>query len=207
MVLVVLTASGVARAAEIFAPGIGAPAAPSSTSSGSYVVAHFGYAGGKSDWAATGATAPPLSGTLDLFNGFDAFKGTGSFFSGLQAGYSHVFPSRLVLGVEAEVSFPNSIGGSQTILSPSIGQASYAETVELSGTLRGRVGYAADHWLVYGSAGFAWSYDTFTRTQLAGTPLGGTAVPDTVEATRKLRTGWAAGAGVEVPVAPNWTAR
>src|SRR5438105_14872319 len=173
MVLVVLTASGVARGAEISASGIGTPAAPSSTSSGFYVGAHFGYAGGKSDWTATGATAPPLSGTLDLFNGFDAFKGTGSFFSGLQAGYSHVFPSRLVLGVEADVSFPNSIVGSQTILSPLIGQASYAETVELSGTLRGRLGYAADPWLGYATAGFAWTYDTFTRTQLAATPVGG----------------------------------
>src|SRR5438128_198493 len=145
MVVVALTVSGVARAAEILASGIGTPVAPFVTWSGFYIGAHFGYAGGKSDWTATGAAAPPLSGALDFFNGFDAFKGTGSYFSGLQAGYSHVFPSRLVLGVEADVSFPNSIGGSQTILSPSIGQASYAETVELSGTLRGRVGYAADH--------------------------------------------------------------
>jgi high affinity Mn2+ porin len=125
----------------------------------------------------------------------------------LQAGYSHTFPSRLVLGIEADVSFPNSIAGSQAIASPAIGQASYAETVELSGTLRGRLGYAADHWLIYGTAGFAWSYDQFTRTQLAGTPLGGTAVPGTVESSLKIRTGWAAGAGVEMPVATDWTAR
>jgi high affinity Mn2+ porin len=206
MVLVALTAGSVARAADMSPSGIKAPVAPSSAWSGFYVGAHFGYAGGRSDWAATGA-APSLSGSLDLFNMFEAFKGTGSYFSGLLAGYSHVFPSRLVLGVEADVSFPNSIAGSQTIVSPFIGQASYAETVELSGTLRGRLGYAADHWLVYGTAGFAWSYDTFTRTQLAGTPLGGTAVPDTIEDSRKVRIGRAAGAGVEVPVASNWTAK
>jgi high affinity Mn2+ porin len=207
MVLVALAVGGVARAAEILAPGIGMPVAPASTWSGFYVGAHFGYAGGKSDWASTGAATPPSSGSLDVFNMFDAFKGTGSFFSGLQAGYSHTFPSRLVLGIEGDVSFPNSIAGSQTIVSPLIGQASYAETAELSGTLRGRLGYAADHWLIYGTAGFAWSYDQFTRTQLAGTPLGGTAVSGTVESSLKIRTGWAAGAGVEVPVATDWTAR
>jgi high affinity Mn2+ porin len=207
MVLVALAAGSGARAAEILPAAIKPPIAPSSIWSGFYLGAHSGYAAGRSDWTATGAAGPPLSDSLNLFNGFDAFKGTGSYFSGLQAGYSHTFPSRLVLGVEADISFPNSIAGSQTIASPSIGQASYAETVELSGTLRGRLGYAADHWLVYGTAGFAWSYDTFTRTQLAGTPLGGTAVPDTVEDSRKVRIGWAAGAGVDVPVTPNWTAR
>src|ERR1700704_5912398 len=126
MMFVALTAGSVARAAEILAPGTGTPVVPTSAWSGFHVGAHFGYAGGKSDWAATGAAAPPSSGSLDVFNMFDAFKGTGSFFSGLQAGYSHTFPSRLVLGVEADVSFPYSIAGSQTITSPAIGQASYA---------------------------------------------------------------------------------
>src|SRR5205085_2960573 len=54
---------------------------------------------------------------------------------------------------------------------------------------------------------FAWSYDRFTRTQLLGTPLGGLATPGTVETTPKMRTGFAAGAGVEVPVAAQWNAR
>jgi high affinity Mn2+ porin len=178
MVLVALTAGSVTRAADMSPSGIKAPVAPSSAWSGFYVGAHFGYAGGWSDWAATGA-APSLSGSLDLFNMFEAFKGTGSYFSGLQAGYSHVFPSRLVLGVEADVSFPNSIAGSQTIVSPFIGQASYAETLELSGTLRGRLGYAADHWLVYGTADLLG--DTHQAPKARDT-LGGT----TVEHDREL---------------------
>jgi high affinity Mn2+ porin len=207
LVLVALTGGSAARAADMPPSWVKAPVGPASPWSGFYLGAHFGYAAGKSDWTATGAAGPPLRDSLNLFNGYDAFKGSGSYFSGLQAGYSHMFPSRLVLGVEADVSMPNSVVGSQTIASPAIGQAAYAHEVELSGTLRGRVGYAADHWMVYGTAGFAWSYDTFIRTQLAGTPLGSTAVPDTEETSRKVRTGWAAGAGVEVPVATNWTAK
>src|SRR5712691_1507865 len=72
---------------------------------------HVGYAAGASDWSATQALAatPSSSGSLDLFQGFDAFKGTGSYFGGLQAGYNYLFPSRLVLGAEADVIFPNSI--------------------------------------------------------------------------------------------------
>jgi hypothetical protein len=35
------------------------------------------------------------------------------------------------------------------------------------------------HWLVYATGGLAWTYNEFTRTQLAGTPVGGNADPDT----------------------------
>ncbi len=201
--------SGVAYAADSMP--LKAPAAPAAAPawSGFYLGGNFGYAAGQSDWTARGvdAAVPPVSGSLSLFDGYDAFKGTGSFFGGLQAGYNHLLPSRVLLGVEADISFPNMISGSRTMTSPAIGQASYTDTSQLSGTLRGRFGYAFDHWLLFGTAGFAWSYDAFSRTQLAGTPLGGTAGPGTEESAFKVRAGWAAGVGVEVPVAPNWTAR
>ena len=76
-----------------------------------------------------------------------------------------------------------------------------------AGSVRGRVGYAFDNWLVYGTGGFAWSYDQFTRTQEAGIPMGGGAPPGTVEKHSLWRLGWVAGAGVEFPVAPSWTAK
>jgi len=56
------------------------PPAALSGWSGLYVGAHFGYAGGTSDWSANGV-AP---GTLQFFNGYNPFKGTGSYFAGLQ---------------------------------------------------------------------------------------------------------------------------
>src|ERR1700686_5255084 len=63
---------------------------------GFYLGGHFGYATGKSNWGATegAAAAPTLNGSLDFFRSYDAFKGTGSFFAGLQAGYNHMLPSR-----------------------------------------------------------------------------------------------------------------
>jgi high affinity Mn2+ porin len=176
---------------------------------GFYGGGYLGDAWGRSNWTAreTGIAAPTLHGTLDFFKAYDAFKGTGSYFGGFQAGYNYMLPSGVVLGVEADVSAPNTIMGTQTFFSPSVGQASYAETVAYSGTVRGRLGYALGHWLVYGTGGFAWSYDQFTRTQLFGSPVGGTAVPGTLEKiTPEWRTGWAAGAGVEVAITSQWTA-
>src|ERR1700675_3796222 len=46
--------------------------------SGFYAGAHFGYAAGSSRWSAasTGAAAPALTGSLDLFDSCDLLKGT-----------------------------------------------------------------------------------------------------------------------------------
>ena len=46
------------------------------------------------------------AGPLDFFQPYDPFRGTGSYFAGLQAGYNVVLPNRLLLGIEADVSFP-----------------------------------------------------------------------------------------------------
>jgi len=208
--LLALGAGGRAMAADVPAaiPTKAPPAGYDWT--GFYVGDHLGYATGSSDWSATsgGAAAPSITGSLDLFNTYDMFKGTGSFFGGLQAGYNAMLGSRFVVGLEADVSFPSFIAGSQTLSSMSIGQASYAEAVEFSGTARGRIGYAFNEWLVYATGGLAWTYDQFTRTQLSGTPVGGTAAPGTVESLFMVpRVGWAAGAGVEVALRSNWAAR
>lgn len=72
----------------------------------------------------------------------------------------------------------------------------------MSGTVRGRLGYAPGHWLVYATGGLTWTYNEFTRTQLAGTPVGGNADPDTTESLfLRPRFGGTVGAGVEVRAA------
>lgn len=187
-----------------------APAAPYYDWTGYYVGAHLDYASGYSKWSATeaGAVAPSLGGSLDFLHAFDGFKGPGSYFHALQAGYSHMFPSRVDGGVEADVSFPSLVGGSQVISSDSIGQATYQELVQFSGTVRGRIGYAPGHWLFYATGGFAWTYNQFTRTQLVGMLVGGTANAGDEESLFVVpRIGAVAGAGVEIALPSNWTAR
>jgi len=167
---------------------------------GFYVGGHLGYA-----WGSSNFTAPGISGSLNLSQPVDTFYETGSFFEGLQAGYDYMLPNRIVIGAEADASFPSfpnlagiSIGGTSTFTSPTIGAESYSETVRSSGTVRGRIGYAPGNWLFYATGGFAWTYDQLSLTQLAS---GATGSPFL------WRLGWAAGAGVEVPVAPHWTGR
>ena len=173
---------------------------------GFYLGGHIGYALGNSNFTATTTPgAPSVSGSLDLFQGFDGFKEQGSFLEGLQVGYNYMFQNRLVIGVEADASFPSfqsleglSIGGASTFLAPGIGWETYSETVLAFGTVRARVGYAFGDWLLYATGGLAWTYDQLTLTQLAS---GATDSPFL------WRFGWAAGVGVEFPLLPHWTAR
>jgi high affinity Mn2+ porin len=175
--------------------------------SGFYVGGHLGVAAGNSDWTAdpTVAGLPATSGSLNVFQAPDHFFESGSFFAGAQAGYNRMLSNRILIGAEADVSFhpfPDvnglSITGVSNFNSPVLGPASLSETAITFGTVRGRIGYAPGSWLFYATGGLAWSYNQQTLTQTAS---------GNSEAPFLWRFGWAAGAGVEFPVAPNWTAK
>jgi high affinity Mn2+ porin len=193
------------------AMAVKAPPAPAAYDwSGTYLGAHVGYAAGSSDWSAApvGSGTPAFSGSLDLFNSYDMFTGNGSYVAGFQAGYNYLLPSRLLLGIEADTSFPNTLAGAAIVSSPSLGVASYSDQVEFSGTVRARIGYATGRWLFYATGGFAWSFDQLARTQIAGMPAGGTASPGVVENLFMVpRVGGAAGVGVAVGLTPHWAAQ
>jgi high affinity Mn2+ porin len=204
-------ASASARAADVPAMPLKAPPAAATGAfdwNGAYVGVHAGFADGNSNWSAV----PGLAGAFSLPANFDFFAGTGSYYAGLQAGYNWVLPSRLLIGIEVDASFPNSdvtvpnsIAGGQVFFSPAAGLASFGERVVEFGTFRGRIGYAFDRWMVYGTGGVAWTHDVLTRTQIDGTS--GAAAPGTIEPELLWRFGWAAGIGVEMALSPRWTAR
>ena len=173
--------------------------------SGFYAGGQLGYAWGTSNWTASSPGAPNVSGSLSLAQPIDIFGQTGSFFAGLQAGYNYVLPNRIVIGGEVDATFPTflnragiSTGGITNLTSPTLGAETYGETVLASGTVRGRIGYAPGSWLFYATGGFAWTYDQQLLTQVA---------TGANESPFLWRLGYAAGAGVEAPVAPHWTAR
>jgi high affinity Mn2+ porin len=175
--------------------------------SGFYVGGHMGYAAGNSDWTANPAQAglSPTAGTLNVFLPLNSFFESGSFLAGVQTGYNYMLSNRVVIGVEADASFPAfpnadglSMSGSSSFNSAVIGPATLSETALSFGTVRGRLGYAPGSWLFYATGGLAWTYDQQKLTQ---------AVSGSSEAPLLWRFGWAAGAGVEVPVAPNWSAK
>ncbi len=205
-----LIASCTAFAADLTSkePAAASYAEPSATGwTGYYFGGHVGYAWGDSNWTASTTTLPSetfATGSLDLAQPINTFSESGSFSEGLQGGYNYRLPNNVVIGAEADASFPSypsiqniSIGGISTLASP-LGPETYSETVLMSGTVRGRLGYAAGNWLLYATGGFAWTYDKLSLNQLA---IG------TGEETKLWRLGWAAGAGVETPFLPHWTAR
>src|SRR5690349_13342446 len=80
-----------------------------------------------------------------------------------------------------------------------------ANKINAFGTVRGRLGYAWDRFLVYGTAGYAWANQEMIRTQQIGTING--APPGTVESASGVASGWTAGGGVEWAITPNWSFR
>ena len=104
---------------------------------GFYVGAHAGVSGGYSAWSATQPGSPDHSGSLHFFTPYDVFNGHGSHFAGLSAGYNYALPSRLVAGLEADVSFPGFLNASQSFSSAATGAANFEDTVNMFGSVRG----------------------------------------------------------------------
>ena len=76
----------------------------------------------------------------------------GSQYGGLQAGYNYVLRSRLLFGIEADVTFPFFYEDGVIFSGPTAQGTSVSDQIDYIATLRGRVGYAFDHWLIYGTA-------------------------------------------------------
>ena len=124
---------------------------------------------------------------------------TTQWHGGLQLGYDYMLPSRVVIGVAADVSS----GNTKTITATDAsGTSTDRTTVFDSETVRGRLGYAFDNLLLYGTGGWAWSSDQFIRTQLTGTLNLATA--GTEEAVNKYLGGWTVGGGAAFAFAQNW---
>ena len=139
---------------------------------------------------ATRTTASPVNDSLPNWHG------------GIQLGFYYVTPSRLLFGIEADVV---TSGGTTTrTTTDAFGTAAHQVTVFDSETVRGRLGYAFDNVLLYGTGGWAWSSNQYVRTQLTGALNNATAGAD--DAVNKYLSGWTAGAGISVAFAKNWNA-
>ena len=166
-------------------PASSVPATPAFGWDGLYVGGHVGYSRG--------------SGQSTLFfpGPSPSSAGFGSLFGGVQVGYNQLLPSRILLGFEADVSFPNFLDDGIVALRPTSTTLT-TEQLDFVSTLRGRVGYAFNPWLFYVTGGLAWAQARFLESP---------GVTNDEDKTLRIRTGWALGAGVEVPIAAAWTGR
>jgi high affinity Mn2+ porin len=175
-------------AAEIAFPNsmpLKAPAIANHDWSGFYVGGHVGYSRGYG------------RNTLFDLNPTTASSSFGSLFGGLQFGYNYLLPSRLLVGIEGDISFPNYLDDG-IVASRTTPSTAVTENLDFVSTVRGRAGYAFDHWLFYATGGLAWSQARLLEdSNLTGNE----------EKVLRMRAGWALGAGAELAIAPGWTAR
>jgi opacity protein-like surface antigen/outer membrane receptor protein involved in Fe transport len=158
---------------------------------GFYLGAHVGVqqasTGGSTLNAATGAASAPI------------YPNPPDWHGGIQVGYDYMLPSRIVIGLTADVSS----GGTKAITTADASGASVGQlTVFDSESVRARLGYAVNNVLLNGTGGWGWSSNQYIRTQLTGTLNLATAGTD--EAVNKYLGGWTAGGGITVALAQNW---
>lgn len=157
------------------------PAVPIFTWTGFYVGVNAGW-GWRDDnrtpvILTPGVGTPGLAGQLD-FSGDD-----GGFTGGGQIGYNYQIGS-FVIGAEADIQWADTGNNQNVIFTPAPGFTGVFLPGEFSsnapewfGTLRARLGFAADRFLVYATGGLAYTEDN---------------------------AGWVAGGGVEWALPTNW---
>lgn len=121
----------------------------------------------------------------------------GGEIGGVQLGYNVQLPSRIVLGIESDITFPNYQESNSVIATLGTPRFSVVEEMDYVATARARLGYAAGPWLGYVTGGLA-----FAAGRFFGTPLVGNE-----DKVLNTRLGWTAGGGVEYAFAPDWSAR
>jgi high affinity Mn2+ porin len=153
--------------------------------SGFYIGGHTGYGRGSSSAV---LSDPAVTTTSNIFSGV---------IGGVQAGYNVRLPSGLLLGVEADITFPNYLTSNSVVSSLATARSGVTEQWDYVGTARGRIGYTSGPWLAYATGGLAWAGERFLNTPAVGDD----------EKHINHRLGWAAGAGVEYAFAPHWSVR
>jgi outer membrane immunogenic protein len=210
--LAVLFAAGPATAADmpVKAP-IGAPPIVSIYNwSGFYVGANAGW--GFAEAGGTEDNLVPNPGEHGAGSGSRTWNG---FIGGGQIGYNWMAWRNVVLGIEADLSFANLKDNYPGISKDGI---SFNTTnIDRFGTVRGRIGYAFDNWLIYGTGGAAWTHAYETRTQGpcpapdAACTLSAMHFPfaslGAMDSNTHNLFGWTVGAGVEVGITSHWTTK
>jgi len=187
--------AGPALAADlpVKAPAYKAPAvAPVFSWTGWYIGANAGFGFGEN----TNTAAFSNYGFVVVGDPFPNLSPRG-FIGGGQIGYDWQV-TNWVFGVVADFQGAD-IKDSATVIAPDAIK-SLSEKLDFLGTVRGRLGWAVDNWLFYGSGGFAYG-DVHTALSVTETFPGGEAAAASKSETR---SGWAAGGGINYAITPNW---
>lgn len=152
---------------------------------GLYFGAHAGFGGGRS---AAAISDPALATGRNDFGGL---------IGGVQGGYNLWLPSGLLLGAEADISFPSYIESNSIVSKLATARSDVTHQWDYIGSARGRIGYATGPWLAYATGGLAFTGERYLNSLPSGDR----------EKALDARFGWVAGAGLEYAFAPHWSAR
>jgi outer membrane immunogenic protein len=158
--------------------------------SGFYLGGQIGYA-----WRSDDHTERDLTGP----DGFRASSKPTGGVAGLHAGYNWQ-AGNFLLGVEGDIEGAdikgsgNYVDGTGNVTSDRIDTRT-----DWQASLRGRLGFTANNWLIYATGGAAWA--NINHDYVSGSGSGHT------ETSSTTRPGWTAGAGFEYGFASNWSAR
>jgi outer membrane immunogenic protein len=183
--MLVLAGPIAAPAADLATPSYPAPLpAVAYNWTGIYIGINGGYGAGNSNWS------DGLVGTTGSFT-------TSGFLIGGTLGVNYQI-GQFVYGIEGDGDWTNLEGNSGTtcgaisaVVPPPDGCQTQSGWLA---TVRGRVGYALDRILIYGTAGAA-----FGNVQTGLNP------PSTFD--NSVEAGWTVGAGLEFALSQNWTAK
>jgi outer membrane immunogenic protein len=152
---------------------------------GFYLGGHFGGGWGNSDW-------------FDLGVGNIGSHQASGILGGGQAGYNFQNgpwmwgPQASISGADLGGSHNDAVFGSGPIPQPDRG------TIDVLGTLTGRLGYASGPFLLYAQGGAAWAHTRYTL-------IGFFAPGQEFAVSDETKWGWTAGAGIEYGFAAGWS--
>jgi outer membrane immunogenic protein len=169
--------AGAASAADIYQapPPISSPIytpAPVFTWTGAYIGIQGGY-----DWNRAVTTPSGFASSID------------GGIAGIYGGYNWQTATNWVVGIDASINYDWASGAVS-------GAPGYTGEVDWKGFVRGRLGYAWDRFMIYGTAGGAFAPLKAVDT---GAGFGDSENP--------VKLGWAVGGGVEVALTDNVVAR
>jgi outer membrane immunogenic protein len=122
---------------------------------------------------------------------------------GVQAGCDYQFANNWVIGLGGDFAWSDihGLANDPFFVGKNGGPVPISTRTNEIASLTGRVGYAWDHFLLYGKGGGAWAHDNYSIQNL------NCALFTTCNLTGSTdRTGWTAGVGLEWAFADHWSA-
>jgi outer membrane immunogenic protein len=179
-------------------PPVYVPPVPVFTWAGPYVGGHVGYA-----WGNYNGNIFDVRGDFNSFNvGYDGFIGGGHIGWNWDVNQFGLSLNHWVIGIEGDVDGTAANRTTSRFVDATgffpgfFPLVNASANIGVQASVRGRIGYGWDRWLLFGTGGVAFAdFNTDIST-----PFGSAGRSST-------RTGWTAGGGVEYAISDNWLVR